>query len=413
MRVYVSLAAAQSDEETPVPRWALELIEILQRKGCEISLGTGYELGDRWLHKMTKFDALLAVVDEHWWSCAAKREQVFEAIQHGLPISMVQPSEARDRGERLGWQINVLDVASSRIPESLTLPVIPLEKRLEMAHTSLVGLSVGDAFGESFFGLTEEVRRRVTEREIPLAPWRWTDDTAQARCVLSCLRLHGEIRCDTLAQLLAEEYSREPNRGYGQGIHSFMQTFRFTSWEKASRSAFNGLGSFGNGAAMRVAPIGAFFSRDIGRAASQARASARITHWHQEGQTGAEAIALGAAWAASGWGGGEGMLEWIRDLLGDGRVRDGLTTALTIPREAGPEKAATLLGSGQEVAAWDTVPFALWCAAHYYDNFTEAMWATVAGLGDRDTTCAMVGGIVALSAPDGVPEEWVQAREPL
>ncbi len=192
-----------------------------------------------------------------------------------------------------------------------------------------------------------------------------------------------------------------------------MQAFRFTSWEKASRSAFNGLGSYGNGAAMRVAPIGAFFSRDIGRAVSQARASARITHWHQEGQSGAEAIALGSAWAACGWGGGEEMLEWIRGLLADGRVRDGLTTALSIPGEAGPEKASALLGSGQDVAAWDTVPFALWCAAHYHDNFPEAMWATVAGLGDRDTTCAMVGGIVALSAPDGVPEEWVQAREPL
>jgi len=37
---------------------------------------------------------------------------------------------------------------------------------------------------------------------------------------------------------------------------------------------------------------------------------------------------------------------------------------------------------------------------------------TVSGLGDRDTTCAMVGGIVALSAgAASIPDAWVAARE--
>ena len=37
---------------------------------------------------------------------------------------------------------------------------------------------------------------------------------------------------------------------------------------------------------------------------------------------------------------------------------------------------------------------------------------TVSGLGDRDTTCAIVGGIVALSAGrESIPAEWLQARE--
>jgi hypothetical protein len=40
------------------------------------------------------------------------------------------------------------------------------------------------------------------------------------------------------------------------------------------------------------------------------------------------------------------------------------------------------------------------------------MWVTVAGLGDRDTTCAIVGGIVALSAGQ-VPLDWIEKREPL
>jgi ADP-ribosylglycohydrolase len=60
------------------------------------------------------------------------------------------------------------------------------------------------------------------------------------------------------------------------------------------------------------------------------------------------------------------------------------------------------------------VPFALWCAAHHLDDFVEAMWLTVGGLGDRDTTCAIVGGIVAgYVGTEGIPESWRSAREPL
>ncbi|HEX9595880.1 MAG TPA: ADP-ribosylglycohydrolase family protein, partial [Anaerolineales bacterium] len=60
----------------------------------------------------------------------------------------------------------------------------------------------------------------------------------------------------------------------------------------------------------------------------------------------------------------------------------------------------------------DTVPFCLWSAAHNLDNYEEALWQTVAGLGDRDTTCAIVGGIVALSSGN-VPLAWVRRREAL
>src|SRR2546428_722961 len=69
--------------------------------------------------------------------------------------------------------------------------------------------------------------------------------------------------------------------------------------------------------------------------------------------------------------------------------------------------AVAALGNGTKVSAQDTVPFALWCAAHHLDDFVEAMWLTVSGLGDRDTTCAIVGGIVAgYTGSAGIPEDW-------
>ena len=78
------------------------------------------------------------------------------------------------------------------------------------------------------------------------------------------------------------------------------------------------------------------------------------------------------------------------------------------------EVAASLLGTGDDITANDTVPFCLWCAAKAPDDYEAALWQTVAGLGDRDTTCAIVGGIVgARVGVDGIPHEWRDNREHL
>jgi ADP-ribosylglycohydrolase len=76
--------------------------------------------------------------------------------------------------------------------------------------------------------------------------------------------------------------------------------------------------------------------------------------------------------------------------------------------------AAKELGSGAQVISEDTVPFSVWCAARHLDSYEEALWSTVSGMGDRDTTCAIVGGIVALSAGrESIPVAWLAARERL
>ncbi len=64
------------------------------------------------------------------------------------------------------------------------------------------------------------------------------------------------------------------------------------------------------------------------------------------------------------------------------------------------------------MSAQDTVPFCLWSAAYRLDHFEEALWWTAKGGGDCDTTCAIVGGIVALSA-QAIPAAWLEQREAL
>jgi ADP-ribosylglycohydrolase len=74
---------------------------------------------------------------------------------------------------------------------------------------------------------------------------------------------------------------------------------------------------------------------------------------------------------------------------------------------------AAVLGCGRRTSAHDTVPFALWSAARHRGDYERAFWTTARAGGDVDTTCAIVGGIIA-SQPGGEPPgTWTARTEPL
>jgi ADP-ribosylglycohydrolase len=74
---------------------------------------------------------------------------------------------------------------------------------------------------------------------------------------------------------------------------------------------------------------------------------------------------------------------------------------------------AAVLGCGRRTSAHDTVPFTLWAAARHLGNYEQAFWSTAQAGGDVDTTCAIVGGIVATRADGAPPQEWLERTEPL
>src|SRR5579884_1292115 len=206
----------------------------------------------------------------------------------------------------------------------------------------------------------------------------------------------------------------DPDRGYGPGMRRLLPRLGSGGdWRASARALYRGEGSLGNGAAMRVGPLGAWFADDEERAAVEARRSAEVTHAHPEGIAGAVAVAAAAALAARTDRRGADLVAGVIEFVPEGAVREGLRRA----RDLGavpPEEAARLLGSGALASAPDTVPFALWCASRSPDDYEAALWLTLGGLGDRDTTCAIVGGIVAARVGrEGIPSSWLAAREPL
>jgi ADP-ribosylglycohydrolase len=292
------------------------------------------------------------------------------------------------------------------------------KRRLARARTSLEGLATGDAFGQTFF--SPEVYNENPATALATAPWFWTDDTAMALSIYEILEKHGRIDQDELAGSFAARYINDRNRGYGPGMHRLLLSIADdANWRTQSRKQFSDQGSWGNGSAMRVAPVGAYFAEDMQRVAAEAALSAEVTHAHPEGIAGAVALALGAALAAQ-IGAGHSRPE-PRDILlqiaegtPDSITRDSVRRAALLAPGASVRLAVEALGNGTGLSCQDTVPFALWCAMQHLDSFEDALRLTATGRGDVDTTCAMVGGIVALSGGvDAIPEEWLRRREQL
>ena len=294
---------------------------------------------------------------------------------------------------------------------------IPRRNGLNLALKCLEGLSVGDAMGERFFGMPDAVTPLIAKREVPPGRWRWTDDTLMAASVVEVLARLGTLHPDRLAASFAERY--DPRRGYGGQTSWLLMAIRNgMDRHEIVAEAFGGAGSFGNGAAMRAGPIGAFFSTDLDRAAAEAAQQSAVTHGNPEAAEGAIAVACAAAVMAASRGGPapgfDDLLTAALSRLSPSRTAMELRAAVRLGPDVSPEEAAATLGSGQDVAAFDTVPFALWSAATTPDDFVETFWRTVAGLGDRDTTCAIACSVTAARVgPEGIPLQWLAAREPL
>ena len=171
------------------------------------------------------------------------------------------------------------------------------KERIKKVLLSLEGLSIGDSFGQNFFIEQTKARELIELRTLPTAPWFYTDDTIMAISIVETLNEFGRIEQDYLARMFAKRYVEQPNRGYGStAAKTLREIGEEVDWRKASASAFSGMGSMGNGGAMRAAPIGAYFFDDYEKVVSEAKASSEVTHSHPDAQAGAIAVAIAAAY---------------------------------------------------------------------------------------------------------------------
>ena len=290
--------------------------------------------------------------------------------------------------------------------------------RLKLAEKSLTGVSVGDAFGESFFGERNSVLKHIAERTIPKTSWDFTDDTIMAIAVFEQLEKNKTINQDELAQAFARNHNIDLYRGYGATARTILREIgEGKYWRDVSTAVFEGMGSMGNGASMRVSPIGAYYFDDLEKVKELAIKSAEITHSNIEGVTGAIAVALATALATKMKLKQKKLnpaefISMIVEYLPDSDTKSKVNKGISIPHNYNIQTLESILGNGMKIMAVDTVPFAVWCAAHHLSDFKSAIWKAVSILGDRDTICAIVGGITIMSTEENnIPTNWLTSVE--
>ena len=273
----------------------------------------------------------------------------------------------------------------------------------------VMGLAIGDALGAPYEGLPADMIRKIgpASRLVENPEDKtlfYTDDTEMTVGVLETLIEYGRIKPDYLAKRFAENF--HPERGYGQGAHEqivMIQDGR--DYSECLFAAFKD-GSYGNGAAMRVAPVGLLFCNDLPTLLEQAELSARVTHAHELGVEGAKLIALSVAAVVQ-------MERFDRDAFFDFlephcRTEEFAWQIRTLRRLE--RFAPTSFGNSLE--AHRSVVTAIQIFIDNRESYTETI-RTAMGMGnDVDTLCAMAGAISgAYLGIGGIPSKHIDRLE--
>lgn len=276
----------------------------------------------------------------------------------------------------------------------------------------LMGVAVGDAFGAPFEGameVSDNDWRKVADGDQRL---RFTDDTHMTFGVIESLLGREDFDGDNMARIFVRDYNSEPWRGYGAGPPQvFAMIEAGADWDEAARRLYGGHGSFGNGAAMRIAPIGLRYFSDPSQAVEFARKCASITHAHELGMEGAAAQASGVALAVSASPplDRDGFLGQILDHLEVPEMKQAIESVRSVIGD-GPRVVARDIGNGIE--AVEAVPAALAAFLSNVDSFTETVSFAVAIGGDTDTIASMAGALSgAYLGEEAIPPAWRERAE--
>jgi poly(ADP-ribose) glycohydrolase ARH3 len=274
----------------------------------------------------------------------------------------------------------------------------------------LLGLAIGDALGGKFEAQSAEVIRSRFPTVAALTAYPdeeiwYTDDTQMTIGVTETLAAHGQIIEEHLCAAFVANYL--PSRGYGRGARAVLDAMEEgRDYRQVAEQYFPG-GSYGNGAAMRVASVGLLFRDDRRRLWEQARLSALPTHVHPLGVEGAQLLALAVAHCSrSDHFDRAAFFGELLDACESAAYRTRLEEATQI------RSAADLARLGNRIEALESVPTALASFALTPESWEEAVGNVILLGGDTDTLAAMTGALSgAYLGVGGLPQRLVGLLE--
>jgi poly(ADP-ribose) glycohydrolase ARH3 len=273
---------------------------------------------------------------------------------------------------------------------------------------SLIGTAVGDSLGAQREGASG------FQDVLEIGP-RYTDDTVMTIGVAESLVEAKGFHYFHMAELLVRNYEREPWRRYGSSpprIFRMMRSGRM-GFGMLDREIFP-KGSWGNGAAMRVAPVGLLYHDDPGTLREIACQTAGITHSHELALEGAAVQACAVALAVRTDPNDirkKEFLGTLRMFAKPGPYQEKLKAVIRLLDEEKVEREDVVRELGNGVAAIDSVPTAIYCFLAM-PGFESAVIYAVSLGGDADTIGAMTGAIAgACYGIEGIPERWREKVE--
>jgi poly(ADP-ribose) glycohydrolase ARH3 len=282
-----------------------------------------------------------------------------------------------------------------------------MDQKLSKFIGCLIGTAIGDSLG---------ARREGSSAFVEIADLspRYTDDTALTIAVAESLAECREFHYWHMAEQFLKTYEKEPWRRYG---HTLSRVFRLMRNGKLGFGMIDRNlypeGSFGNGAPMRVAPVGLLYYDDPRALRDIAYHCAGITHSHELGLEGAALQACAVALAVLADPRDNRTTEFLgtlRMFTKAGPYRDKLKAIIRLlGEEPTREEVVAQLGTG--ASSVESVPTAIYAFLSTGDFKSAVIYAVSLG-GDADTIGAMTGAIAgACYGIEGIPSQWRETVE--
>lgn len=277
----------------------------------------------------------------------------------------------------------------------------------------LVGLAVGDSLGAPFEGVPAD---HVFWTSGPIGaqletvgggqPLAYTDDTEMMIGVAETLLAAGRIELTPLREAFTANYHAE--RGYGQAACRILEAWQAgDDGEELAETLLPG-GSYGNGAAMRVAPVELAFAHDLPRVWSEARTSAWPTHRHPLGIEGAQLLATAVAIVAQ-------QTTFDRRAFYAELIARAESDEFRWQLEAAAKLRGghTLSFLGNSLPAHRSVVTSIACFTTCPDSYPDTIEKAIALGDDTDTLAAMAGALCGASLGlEAIPPRWIERLEP-
>lgn len=273
----------------------------------------------------------------------------------------------------------------------------------------LIGAAIGDGLGAWREG------RRIAEKEDiaslaeKVEELAYTDDTHMTIGVVESLIQSRGFDGEHMAQTFIKNYEAEPWRGYGPGPpRVFRMIKRGEPWDSAASKIYRG-GSFGNGSAMRVAPIGLLYSNNPAKLREIAYKSSSITHSHELGKEGAAlqayAVALALNTPSDEEIDREAFLLKLQNFAQTQLYKEKIANTKELLGEQDRARVVAVLGNGIE--ALNSVPTAIYCFLKQPKSYKDSVIYAISLGGDTDTIASMAGAISgAYLGIEAIPQEW-------